>query len=567
MPSQNEVSDALKRLGPQFAVAGLFSGAINLLYLSSPLYLMQIYNRVLESENVTTLILLTVVLGLALVTMGALDATRSQLLIRSGIRLDTEIAPRVFRALVEKSAYQGYSRGSQQMRQLDQFRTFVTGPGIFFAFDIPWIPLYLLLLFFIHPLLGAIASLGAIGLFGLALFNERLTRPSLKSAENAANGSYGFTENILRHADVVLSMGMQPAIERHWSTNRDKMLVAQAYASDRNAIIASGIRFARLLLQSLMLATGAWLVIDGAIQPATIFASSIIMGRALVPVEQGVAAWKQFSEARLGYGEIKRLLEETPESNIHTIVPKSGNGLIADDLSYAFPNMRDPVLKGLSFDIPAGKAIGIVGPSGSGKSTLARLLAGATRPDAGTLTYGGIEYSKWDHSRFGQQAGYLPQDVGLFAGTVRENIARFAEPPIEQVVGAARVAGIHDMIMALPQQYDTPLGPEGVGLSGGQRQRLGLARALLGAPSLLVLDEPNANLDTAGEDGLRAAIEALKKHGSTVIVVTHRQAVLEAMDRLMFMRAGRIEAYDEPGVVYGHIKASMPADAVPVSAA
>lgn len=250
---RNELAEALKRLGPQFAVAGLFSGAINLLYLSSPLYLMQIYNRVLESENVTTLILLTVVLGLALITMGALDATRSQLLIRSGIRLDTEIAPRVFRALVEKSAYQGYSRGSQQMRQLDQFRTFVTGPGIFFAFDIPWIPLYLLLLFFIHPLLGAIASLGAIGLFGLALFNERLTRPSLKSAENAANGSYGFTENILRHADVVLSMGMQPAIERHWSTNRDKMLVAQAYASDRNAIIASGIRFARLLLQSLML--------------------------------------------------------------------------------------------------------------------------------------------------------------------------------------------------------------------------------------------------------------------------------------------------------------------------
>ncbi|MGN7292504.1 type I secretion system permease/ATPase [Rhizobium sp. SAFR-030] len=567
MQTRNEVADALRQLAPQFLVAGLFSGFINLLYLSSPLYLMQIYNRVLESENVTTLLLLTLVLALALLTMGALDATRSQLLIRSGIRFDTQMASRVFRALVAKSAYQGFSRGSQQMRQLDQFRSFVTGPGIYFAFDLPWIPLYLLLLFFIHPLLGGIATLGAIGLFGLALLNEKLTRPTLKMAEEAANGSYGFTENILRHADVVQAMGMQPSIERHWLDNRDRMLTAQAFASDRNATISSAIRFARLMLQACMLGTGAWLVINGAIQPATIFASSIIMGRALVPVEQGVAAWKQFSEARLGYGEVNKLLFDMPESNVHTIVPKAGNALSAREIVYRFPNAREPVLKGVSFDIPAGCAVGIVGPSGSGKSTLARLLAGATRPDAGTLTYGGIEYTKWDHTRFGQQAGYLPQDVGLFAGTVRENIARFGTPEIEKIVGAAKVAGIHDMIMALPQQYDTELGPEGVGLSGGQRQRLGLARALIGAPSLLVLDEPNANLDTAGEMGLRAAIEALKKHGSTVIVVTHRQAVLDVMDRLMFMRAGRVERYGAPDEVYAHIKETMVEPAAPVTAA
>ncbi|MGF9694023.1 type I secretion system permease/ATPase [Rhizobium sp. 0TCS1.26] len=561
------MADALRQLAPQFLVAGLFSGFINLLYLSSPLYLMQIYNRVLESENVTTLLLLTLVLALALLTMGVLDATRSQLLIRSGIRFDTQMASRVFRALVAKSAYQGFSRGSQQMRQLDQFRSFVTGPGIYFAFDLPWIPLYLLLLFFIHPLLGGIATLGAIGLFGLALLNEKLTRPTLKMAEEAANGSYGFTENILRHADVIQAMGMQPSIERHWLDNRDRMLTAQAFASDRNATISSAIRFARLMLQACMLGTGAWLVINGAIQPATIFASSIIMGRALVPVEQGVAAWKQFSEARLGYGEVKKLLFDMPESNVHTIVPKAGNALSAREIVYRFPNARKPVLKGVSFDIPAGCAVGIVGPSGSGKSTLARLLAGATRPDAGTLTYGGIEYTKWDHTRFGQQAGYLPQDVGLFAGTVRENIARFGTPEIEKIIGAAKVAGIHDMIMALPQQYDTELGPEGVGLSGGQRQRLGLARALIGAPSLLVLDEPNANLDTAGEMGLRAAIEALKKHGSTVIVVTHRQAVLDVMDRLMFMRAGRVERYGAPDEVYAHIKETMVEPAAPVTAA
>ena len=440
------------------------------------------------------------------------------------------------------------------MRQLDQFRSFITGPGIYFAFDLPWIPLYLLLLFLIHPLLGTLATVGAIALFALALLNEQLTRASLRSAETAADGSYGFTENILRHADVVEAMGMQPAVAQHWNVSRDRMLTSQAFASDRNAVISSTIRFARLFLQALMLGSGAWLVIDGAIQPATIFASSIIMGRALVPVEQGVSAWKQFSEARRGYDEVNRLLEEQPETNVHTIVPKRGNALRAADLSYRFPGATSPVIKSISFALDSGKALGIVGPSGSGKSTLARLLAGATRAESGTLTYGGIEYSKWDHTAFGAQTGYLPQDIGLFAGTVRENIARFSDIDIAKIIGAARVAGIHDMIMGLPQQYDTALGPEGVGLSGGQRQRLGLARALLGAPSLLVLDEPNANLDTAGEEGLRGALLALKEHGSTIVVVTHRQSVLGVMDQLMFMQNGRIEAFGPPGQVYDYIK-------------
>lgn len=556
MQQSNEMKTALRALMPQFVVAGLFSGLINLLYLSSPLYLMQIYNRVLESENVTTLLLLTLVLLIALVTMGGLDAMRSQMLIRTGVLLDGAVAQRVFRALIRKSSVQGFSKGTQQIRQLDQFRAFITGPGVYFAFDLPWIPLYLLLLFFIHPVLGTLATIGAAGLFGLALLNERMTRASLSNAESAANNSYGFTENILRHADVVEAMGMQPAIQTHWNDSRDRMLASQAFASDRNAVISSTIRFARLFLQALMLGSGAWLVIDGAIQPATIFASSIIMGRALVPVEQGVAAWKQFSEARLGFNEVSRLLDEQPESKIHTIVPKRGNALHAEDLSYRFPQATSPVIKGISFALESGKALGIVGPSGSGKSTLARLLAGATQAQSGRLTYGGIEYAKWDHTAFGAQTGYLPQDVGLFAGTVRENIARFSDIEITKIIGAARVAGIHDMIMGLPQQYDTPLGPEGVGLSGGQRQRLGLARALLGAPSLLVLDEPNANLDKAGEEGLAGALLALKDHGTTIVVVTHRQSVLGAMDVLMFMRDGRIEAFGAPDDVYAYIQSS-----------
>ena len=555
--NNNELSTAVRAQYPHFAVAGVFSGVINLLYLSSPLYLMQIYNRVLVSENVTTLVLLTLILVCALLTMGALDALRSQLLVRAGMRLDRSLAGRVFDALVRKSARLGYSKGSQSLRQLDQFRTFITGPGIYFAFDLPWIPLYLLLLFFIHPVLGIVSTFGAAILLLLALVNERTTRPSLRIAESEGNRAYAFSENILRHSDVVVAMGMQPSIEGHWQHSRDTMLASQGMASDRNAVVSSGIRFARLLLQALMLGAGAWLAIGGFIQPATIFAASIIMGRALVPVEQGVATWKQFTEARNAYREVGKLLEEVPTREEKTVVPADQNGLGAERLIYALPSRPDPILRDISFAIKPGEAIGIVGPSGSGKSTLAKLIIGAVPATSGTLAFGGLSYKNWDAILLGRKIGYLPQDVGLFAGTVRENIARFGEASIDEIVVAAKKAGIHDMILGLPKQYDTELGPEGVGLSGGQRQRLGLARALLGQPALLVLDEPNANLDTAGETGLRHALQALKESGTTIILVTHRTTVLEVVDRLMFIRNGRLEILAPQEEVYRHIKETV----------
>lgn len=552
--TNNELSEAVRAQLPHFAVAGVFSGVINLLYLSSPLYLMQIYNRVLVSENVTTLVLLTLILVCALLTMGALDALRAQLLVRAGMRLDRSLAGRVFDALVRKSARLGFSKGSQTLRHLDQFRTFITGPGIYFAFDLPWIPLYLLLLFFIHPVLGAVSTVGAAVLLLLALVNERTTRPSLRVAETEGNRAYAFSENILRHSDVVVAMGMQPSIEGHWQRSRDTMLASQGLASDRNAVVSSGIRFARLLLQALMLGAGAWLAIGQFIQPATIFAASIIMGRALVPVEQGVATWKQFTEARTAYREVSNLLNEVPGREDKTIVPADQNGLTAERVAFRIPTRPEPIVRDINFAIKPGEAIGIVGPSGSGKSTLARLLIGAIPATAGTLAFGGLNYKSWDPTVFGRQIGYLPQDVGLFAGTVRENIARFGNADIEDIVLAAKKAGIHDMILALPKQYDTELGPEGVGLSGGQRQRLGLARALLGQPALLVLDEPNANLDTAGETGLRHALEALKASGTTIVLVTHRTTVLEVVDRMMFIRNGRLEVFAPPEDVYRHIK-------------
>src|SRR3954468_16169959 len=371
------VRQALVALWPHFLWAGLFSSGINLLYLSSPLYLMQVYNRVLLNENVSTLVLLTLILAIALLAMALLDAVRAWILIRCGIRLDMELSRRVFEALVVRSAERGASRGAQHLRDLDQFRTFVTGSGIYFAFDLPWIPIYLLLLFFIHPLLGLVATVGALLLLGLAGVNEILTRSPMKQAEASGNQSYVFTENVLRHADVIRAMGMQPAVERNWQSQRSSMLVQQASASDKNAVMTSSIRFFRLLLQSLMLGAGAWLAINHVIAPATIFAASIVMGRALVPVEQAVGTWKQFIGAREAYSEVRELLEDVDLTPPRTIVPRARNTIDVREVSCVLPARREPVIKSLSFELAGGQALGIVGASGSGKSTLARMLVGA----------------------------------------------------------------------------------------------------------------------------------------------------------------------------------------------
>jgi ATP-binding cassette subfamily C exporter for protease/lipase len=553
-PPGDEIRAALVALRPHFIMGGVFSSFINLLYLASPLYLMQVYNRVLVNENITTLVLLTIILAVALLAMGMLDAIRARILIRCGIRLDRMLASRVFQSLIAKSARQGFSGGAQRLRELDSFRTFITGPGIYFAFDLPWIPIYLLILFFIHPILGVVATLGAIVLLGLAVINELTTRGPLKNAEASASRSFVFTENIVRHADVVTAMGMRGAVEKHWQASRIGMLNEQAFASDRNAAISSTIRVARLLLQSVMLGTGAWLAIDHSIMPATIFAASIIMGRALVPVEQAVATWKQFVAAREGYGRVRELLSECPDGTPQTIVPPAHNAISASGIEFSIAARREPILKNLTFDLDGGQAIGIVGPSGSGKSTLARLLIGAAPPSRGGLRFGGLDYTQWDPAELGRKVGYLPQDVGLFAGTVRENIARFGTASTDEIVAAAKLAGIHDMILDLPQQYDTVLGSGGVGLSGGQRQRLGLARALLGEPSLLVLDEPNANLDTSGEEALKAALLACKARAATIIVITHRTTVLEVVDALMVLRGGHLEMIGQQDAVYDHLK-------------
>lgn len=537
----NEIKAAIRSLRMYFLIAGGFSCLINLLYLSSPIYLMQVYNRVLLSENIPTLALLTLILTVALLVMAILDMARAQVLIRCGILLDQKLAGRVFSALIQKSSRQGFSLGAQPLRELDEFRTFITGPGIYFAFDLPWIPLYLALLYLIHPILGLVATVGAVVLLGLAFLNDAVTRRPMEDAQAAARRSFVFTENIMQHADVIRAMGMQRAVEHHWQGSRVGMLQQQAFASDRNAWISSSIRFARLLLQSLMLGAGAWLAIDHALMPATIFAASIVMGRALIPVEQSVAAWKQAAAAQSGYKRVRDILNENPASDLRTIVPINKTALDIKELSYSSEGRKKSILDRVSMTVGEGEAIGIVGPSGSGKSTLAKLMIGALQPSNGELSFGGLNYAHWDPVEFGRITGYLPQDVGLFAGTVRENISRFTDASIEEVIEAARLAEIHEMILGLPNQYDTMLGPGGFGLSGGQRQRIGLARALLGRPKLLVLDEPNAHLDLEGESALSKALIVMKAQGTAIVVITHQPAVLNVVDNIVVMKSGSIE--------------------------
>ncbi|MDP4027116.1 type I secretion system permease/ATPase [Methylobacterium sp. NEAU 140] len=539
-----EIGTALRGNLPALAMAALFSGGINLLYLASPLYLTQVYNRVLSSQSVPTLVALTLVLAFALAVMGMLDAIRARVLGRVGAMLDTRLAHRVLAASVGRAVRPGEARSAQALRDLDQVRMTIASPAVHFLFDAPWTPLYFVLLFLVHPALGTTAALGTLVLLAVAVLNEWATRRRLSRATDTAARAYAFTESLVRHAEVIRAMGMQAAVARRWDADRDGMLGDQARAGDLNTTSTAAIRFLRLLLQAAMLGVGAYLAIDHTILPATIFAASIIMARALAPVEQAVASWRQFVGGADALRRLDGLLraEPTPRARMH--VPIAAGGLTVEGLSYLLPGTRRPLLRNVSFDLPPGELLGVVGPSGAGKSTLAKLVVGALPPSSGRVRFGGVDLDPWGRADHGRAIGYLPQEAGLFPGTIRDNIARFhADADDAAIVAATELAGVHAMILDLPDGYETVLGEGGAGLSGGQRQRVGLARALFGDPRLVVLDEPNANLDAAGEMALIQAIVEVVSRGANVLVVAHRPNLIAAADRILVVEGGAISAY------------------------
>lgn len=542
-PPRSELNEIIASFKRVFYSVAAFSFVINLLLLVPSIYMLQVYDRVLASRNETTLLMLTLlVVGLYLL-MGFLEFVRSRVLIRSGVALDMKLNSRVFDSSFEHYLRLKGGNAQQSFGDLANIRQFMSGNGLFAFLDAPWTPIYILVCALLHPWLGWFALGGALVLLALALLNERLTSPPLSEASQWAGKAGAFAGNNLRNAEVVEAMGMLPALRERWFARQGKFLSMQARASDLAGRITAVTKFIRISMQSLILGLGALLVLKHEITPGAMIAGSILLGRALAPVELAIGSWRQFVSAREAYKRLNELLKMFPSRPERLSLPQPKGQISVEGLLVAAPGQQTPILKGLNFQVPAGNLVAVVGPSASGKSTLARALVGVWPPFSGHVRLDGADISKWNKEELGPWIGYLPQDIELFEGTVSENIARFGEIDAEKVVEAAQRAGVHEMILRLPHGYDTPIGEGGASLSGGQRQRIALARALYGNPVLMVLDEPNSNLDDAGEAALVAALRSMKEDGRTVFLITHKLNVINTADALLILRDGQVHAF------------------------
>jgi ATP-binding cassette subfamily C exporter for protease/lipase len=465
------------------------------------------------------------------------------LLVRAGAALDAQLNARIYTAAFEGNLRGGGTNAGQAINDLTAVRQFVTGNGVFAFFDAPWFPIYLGVVFLIHPWLGVLALGGAIVLIALAVTNQLATRGLLAQANAAAVQSAADATNNLRNAEAIEAMGMLTNLRTRWYEKYRKVLALQGVASDRAGTITSITKFIRITQQSLVLGLGALLAIEGKITPGGMIVASILMGRALQPVELLIGSWTQFLNARSAYDRLERLLKAFPSREERMELPAPTGHLALESVVAAAPGTQAPILRGISFAIEPGNVLGVIGPTASGKSTLARLLVGVWPAMSGTVRLDGADVYKWDKEHLGNHVGYLPQDIELFGGTIAENIARFGEVNSEKVIEAARQAGVHEMILRFPKGYDTPIGVGGSFLSGGQKQRIALARALYGAPSFLVLDEPNSNLDENGESALVQAVQAQKAAGRTVVLITHRTSILSAVDKLLLLREGAVQLF------------------------
>ncbi|HEY9235454.1 MAG TPA: type I secretion system permease/ATPase [Phenylobacterium sp.] len=540
----NPLTRAIKEGYTPLAYAGLFSLVSNLLYMALPIFTFQIYGRVMSSYSVPTLLVLTFMVLLAFVISGLVDDFRAKVLINYGLVMDQRVSGRVFSALFDTVIRSNPSARSQALRDLDAFRQMLTGQTFGVVFDLPWMPVFMIVLFIIDPIIGLVTLLGAGLLFLVALIQDRATRPALKEANDAALRSYGFTDAALRNGEVVRAMGMVEPLGARWAGFRAITMERSAAASERASVLSNVSKFTRQAIQVLIIAIGAYLVVKGKIHSGLLFANMILAARALQPIERLVGSWDGLTNGYRAFERLNALFADYKPSKPATSLPKPLGQLSVEGVNFAPVGATRFVLQGLSFKIELGEMLGVIGPSGAGKSSLARLMVGIWQPNTGHVRLDGADVYSWDRTEFGKHVGYLPQDTELFTGTIRDNIARF-RPDVddEQVVRAAQVAGVHQLILRLPNGYDTDLGETGHVLSAGQRQRVGLARALLGQPRLIVLDEPNAALDAEGEEALVKALDALKAGGSTIVIVSHKPSVFRSADKMLMLRDGRIEMF------------------------
>ncbi len=523
-----------------FLAAGLFSLVINLALLAPSLYMLQVFDRVLSTRSVETLVMLSLITGGALLLMFALDLARARLLVLLGALFERGVGRRTLELVLDSVATPGSQVHQHALRDVGALRAFLSGPGIVALFDAPWMPIYLVVIALFSPVLGVLALASAIILVVLTWINERTTRNSLEQAQQQMRDAGQFVDAVMRNTEVVHALGMAPAVARRWEGLSGALQTRQLGIQRIAGLVGSGTRFFRQSVQVVMMAAAAWLVIEQLATPGVMIAVTIILGRALAPVEQLVGQWKALVEARLAWRRLDGLLGRDAAQRFAAL-PEPSGAITVEGLTYVPPGAQKPIVQRVSVEIAAGEVLALIGPSGSGKSTLARLLLGVLPPSAGAVRLDGAALSQWDPDRLGRHLGYLPQDVALFNGTVADNIARLGEVHDEEVVLAAQRAQVHDLIVRLPKGYDTPVGEGGRFLSGGQRQRVGLARAFYGNPRIVVLDEPNAHLDTEGEQALARAIAEARARGTTVVLITQRTQILSVADRIMVMRDGMVE--------------------------
>ena len=551
--SDNPLREALSALRGAFTGVGVFSLAINLLMLTGPLFMLQVYDRVLTSRSVPTLVALSVLICGLFLFLGVFEAIRTRVLSRAGYWLDDWLGALNFQTYVARGI-SGKSPSGRPIQDLSVLRSFLGSPGLVGLFDLPWMPLYLAIVFLIHPLLGLLALGGAVFVAILALANEFLTRKPLAEAMALEVSEGNFADQSRRNAETILPMGMLGHIGRQWQEIHVQGMERAQAGAERAEVFAATSKASRLLLQSAILGLGAWLAILQEITPGMIVATSIISGRALAPVDQVIGQWRSILRARQSYGRLKAHLAgaapreapiQLPEPQGHLQV-RIANQFVPLSAGAAVEagNRRRVILAQVNFDLEPGDGLGVIGPSASGKSTLARLLVGAWVPDAGTVRLDGASLDQWDREALGRHIGYLPQAVELLPGSIRQNIARFdASAEDAEIVRAAQIAGVHDMILRLPDGYATMVGDRTGPLSGGQIQRIGLARALYGRPRLVVLDEPNANLDADGDAALTAAIEAMRADGAVVVVMAHRPSAIAAVNKVMMLAGGTMKEF------------------------
>jgi PrtD family type I secretion system ABC transporter len=540
---------------------------VNLLMLAGPLYMLQVYDRVLNSRSVPTLVALSLLLVGAYAFQGALDLIRSRVVVRSAALLDQRLALAVHGAVIRLAvATPQTGEGPQPVRDLDQIRAFLTGAGPIAIVDLPWVPAFLLICFLIHPWLGVAATAGGVLLFTMTLLTERASRAPARVAAKEAGTRLVMVEANRRSGESIVAMGMAGALAQRWSAVNNRYITANARLSDVAGSFGGVSKVLRLLLQSMMLGLGAYLVIRQELTAGAMIAASIMMGRALAPIETAIANWRAFVAARQSIGRLSETLARTAPKRDTTTLPRPARSLDVEHVTVVAPGGTTPIVAGARFGLKSGETLGIIGPSGAGKSSLVRTLVGVWRPAKGSVRLDGAALDHWDPELLGRHVGFISQTVELFDGTITENIARMSvAPDPDTVLRAARAAGAHDMILRLPAGYDTRIGEGGAMLSGGQRQRIALARALHGDPFLVVLDEPNSNLDNEGDAALHQAILGLKSRGAIVVLIAHRPSVLAVCDRILVLANGAQQDFGPRDEILRKIVRRPPVPAAAVS--